>query len=193
MNQLVFATNNANKVREIRAQLEDSYQFLSLADIGCHEDIPETAPTFEGNARLKSRHVYEGYGHDCFSEDTGLEVRALDWAPGVITARYAGPKRSAEDNMTKLLNALDGQKDRYARFHTVICLILGGQEHYFTGICPGSITLERAGDGGFGYDPIFIPEGETRTFAQMSDKEKLTFSHRAKAMTKLIEFLRENQ
>lgn len=192
MTQLVFATNNPNKVREIRAQLEEGYQFLSLADIGCQEDIPETAHTFEGNARLKARHVYERYGHNCFSEDTGLEVRALDGAPGVITARYAGPQRSAQDNMTKLLAELDGQEDRYAQFHTVICLILDGVEHYFTGICPGQITQTQMGEGGFGYDPVFVPDGDTRTFAQMSDKEKLVFSHRAKAMQKLVDFLREN-
>ncbi|MEM8583372.1 MAG: RdgB/HAM1 family non-canonical purine NTP pyrophosphatase [Bacteroidota bacterium] len=190
MTELVFATNNQNKVKEIRAQVGDLCRFHTLAEIGCYEDIAETASTLKGNALIKAKYVYDRFNRNCFSEDTGLEVEALDWAPGVITARYAGPQRSAVDNMSKLLHELEGKENRYAQFQTVICLILESDVHYFTGICPGSIAPEPIGSEGFGYDPIFIPQGETRTFAQMSDPEKLTYSHRAKAMQQLVDFLR---
>lgn len=193
MLNLVFATNNAHKIAEIKAQLGSSYDFLSLEDIGCHEDIPETAPTLAGNAELKARYVKEKYGYDCFSEDTGLEVDALNGAPGVITARYAGPARSADANNDKILAELAGKTDRSARFRTFICLILNGAEHLFEGRCEGHISEAPQGGEGFGYDPIFIPaEGDGRTFAQMDSTGKRRFSHRARAMAKLQEYLREN-
>jgi len=193
MPNLVFATNNKNKIAEIKAQLGDQYEFLSLKDIGCHEDIPETQPTLAGNAEQKARYVKEKYGYDCFSEDTGLEVDALGGAPGVITARYAGPERSAEANNNKILTELAGKEDRTARFRTFLCLILDGEEHLFEGRCEGRIseTISNGTDG-FGYDPIFIPaDGDGRTFAEMSGAEKRSMSHRARAMTKLQDFLRK--
>ncbi|MEM7573573.1 MAG: RdgB/HAM1 family non-canonical purine NTP pyrophosphatase [Bacteroidota bacterium] len=192
MATLVFATNNPNKIREIRAQLGEQYDFRSLADIGCFEEIPETTPTLKGNALQKARHVFDGYGHDCFSEDTGLEVEALAGAPGVITAHYAGPERDAQANMDKVLAELGDASNRKAQFRTVICLIEQGTTHFFEGICPGQITLEKTGDSGFGYDPIFIPEGAARTFAEMSGSEKLQYSHRARAMAKLIAYLQKH-
>lgn len=191
--KLVFATNNVHKIAEIKAQLGAAYDFLSLEAIGCHEDVPETSPTLAGNAEQKARYVKANYGHDCFSEDTGLEVDALDGAPGVITARYAGPARSAEANNTKIFAELEGKADRTARFRTFICLIMDGEEHLFEGRCEGRISEEVKGVEGFGYDPIFIPaEGDGRTFAEMTGAEKRQFSHRARAMAKLSDFLREN-
>jgi len=192
MPNLVFATNNKNKIAEIKAQLGDQYTFLSLKDIGCHEDIPETQPTLAGNAEQKARYVKEKYGYDCFSEDTGLEVDALGGAPGVITARYAGPERSAEANNAKILSELGEKTSRTARFRTFLCLILNGEEHLFEGRCEGRIGLAvSAGTAGFGYDPIFIPDdGDGRTFAEMTGAEKRSMSHRARAMTKLQGFLR---
>ena len=188
---LVFATNNAHKIAEIRQQLGDRYTFRSLADIGCTEAIPETADTLEGNALLKARHVRDNYQQDCFSEDTGLEVYALHGAPGVGTAHYAGPARSAEANNQKLLSELASRKDRLARFRTVICLLQDGEEHYFEGVCEGRIGTCPIGRAGFGYDPVFIPrEGDGRSFAQMTMDEKAAFSHRARAMAKLEEHLK---
>lgn len=192
MATLVFATNNPNKIREIRAQLGDQYDFRSLEEIGCHEDIAETALTLEGNALLKAQYVYDNYGKDCFSEDTGLEIAALDGAPGVITARYAGPERDPQANMDKVLAQLAGATDRSARFRTVLCLIRGGQAQYFEGISEGQIAVAKSGAAGFGYDPIFIPQGSTRTFAEMSSSEKLQCSHRARAMAKLIAYLQKH-
>jgi XTP/dITP diphosphohydrolase len=193
MPQLVFATNNKNKIAEIKAQLGEQYVFLSLKDIGCHEEIPETNPTLAGNARQKARHVKENYGHDCFSEDTGLEVDALNGAPGVITAHYAGPERSAEANNAKILLELSGKTDRSARFRTLLCLIIDGEEHLFEGCCEGRINEAVSyGTDGFGYDPIFIPDdGDGRAFAEMTGAEKRSMSHRARAMTKLQNFLRD--
>lgn len=192
MTNLVFATNNPNKIAEIKAQLGDDYEFLSLKDIGCHEDIPETQPTLAGNAEQKARYVKENYGHDCFSEDTGLEVDALNGAPGVITARYAGPERSADANNAKIFAELAGKADRTARFRTFLCLILDGEEYLFEGRCEGKISTEARGSDGFGYDPIFIPDdGDGRTFAEMNGAEKRSMSHRARAMTKLQDFLRK--
>ncbi|WP_420459720.1 RdgB/HAM1 family non-canonical purine NTP pyrophosphatase [Neolewinella sp.] len=183
---LVFATNNPHKIAEIREQLGDRYTFRSLRDIGCTEAIPETAATLEGNARLKARHVLDRYGQDCFSEDTGLEVYALNGEPGVGTAHYAGAHRSAEDNNQKLLSKLSDRKDRLACFRTVICLLQDGEEHFFEGCCEGRIATFPTGKDGFGYDPVFIPtEGNGRSFAQMSRAEKASFSHRARAMEKL--------
>ncbi|THH40260.1 RdgB/HAM1 family non-canonical purine NTP pyrophosphatase [Neolewinella litorea] len=192
--QLVFATNNPHKIAEVKRQLGDRYAFLSLQEIGCTEEISETADTLEGNARLKARHVKSRYGHDCFSEDTGLEVYALDHAPGVDTAHYAGPQRSADDNNQKLLSELADRKDRLARFRTVICLIEGDAEHLFEGECEGRIATAPIGHDGFGYDPIFVPaEGDGRTFAQMTQDEKVRFSHRARAMAKLEDYLKKPQ
>ena len=188
--QLVFATNNANKVAEIQEQLGDDYSFLSLKDIECHEEIPETSGTLEGNARQKAYHVLDNYGYECFSEDTGLEIEALNGAPGVDTAHYAGPERSAEANNQKALQELSGKTNRKAQFRTVICLLHDGEEHLFEGICPGKITETLSGAGGFGYDPIFVPdEGDGRSFAEMTSAEKTAISHRGRAVAKLVEFL----
>jgi XTP/dITP diphosphohydrolase len=191
---LVFATNNPNKIAEVKSQLGEGYTFRSLAEIGCTEDIPETATTLEGNARLKAHHVRDHHHQNCFSEDTGLEVYALDGAPGVDTAHYAGPQRSADDNNQKLLSALADRKDRLARFRTVICLVQEGEEHLFEGICEGRIATCPIGTDGFGYDPVFVPlEGDGRSFAQMTREEKGRISHRARAMRKLIDHLRTQQ
>ena len=190
MKKLVFATANQNKVREIQQMMGDAYNFQSLIDIGCHEDIPETQPTIEGNALQKARYVYEKYGANCFSEDTGLLIDALNGAPGVYTARYGGPQKNPEDNMNKVLKELKGVKDRNAHFKTVIALIIDGNEYTFEGIAAGTICHERTGSGGFGYDPVFMPEKSNKSFAQMSAREKDSISHRGKATAKLKEFLR---
>lgn len=190
MQRLVFATNNAHKLAEMRSILGGSVEILSLADIGCHADIPETAATLEGNALIKARFVADNYHADCFADDTGLEVDALGGMPGVHTARYAYPDRhDPEANMDKLLCALDGCDDRRARFRTVIALILGGEEHLFEGRVEGTIARERSGSEGFGYDPVFVPEGYTATFAEMGEDVKNTMSHRARAAQRLAEFL----
>ena len=167
---LVFATNNAHKLEEIRAILGDKINILSLNDIDCHADIPETADTLEGNARLKAEYIYQHYGMDCFADDTGLEVEALNGAPGIYSARYAGGAgHDSEANMHKLLSELEGKTNRKAQFRTAICLIEGGEEHLFEGIVRGTILQERRGTAGFGYDPIFQPEGYTETFAEMGN------------------------
>lgn len=191
MQKIVFATHNPNKVQEIQALMGSEYQFLSLSDIGCHEDIPETQPSIQGNALQKARYVYEKYQMNCFAEDTGLEVAALDGAPGVHTARYAGPEKDPQANMQKLLAALESKNDRSAQFRTVIALILEGEEHTFEGIAPGKIAESQQGEQGFGYDPIFIPEGETRSFAQMAMAEKAAMSHRGKATRLFQAFLKK--
>ncbi|MNJ98123.1 Non-canonical purine NTP pyrophosphatase [compost metagenome] len=188
--KLVFASNNKNKILEIKHQLPQDIELLSLEDIGCHEDIPETADTIEGNAILKADYVTENYGYDCFADDTGLEVDALNGAPGVYSARYAGEQKSAEDNMDKLLTALDGNSNRNARFKTVIALNLKGKQQLFTGIVDGFITTEKIGDKGFGYDPIFKPAGLNTTFAQLSLDEKAQLSHRGRAVSQLTDFLK---
>ena len=188
--ELVFATNNAHKLEEVRQILGDRFKVLSLNDINCHEDIPETADTFQGNALQKARYVKEHYGYDCFADDTGLEVKALNGAPGVHSARYAGDHDS-EANMTKLLQELEKKSDRSAQFRTVIALILNGQEVLFEGIVTGQIATERHyGDGGFGYDPIFVPDGYTETFSQMSAQSKNLISHRGRAVRKLADYLK---
>jgi len=187
--QLVFASNNLNKIKEIQSILNGSIQLLSLSDIGCHEEIPETAATIEGNAILKANYVTEKYGYDCFADDTGLEVNELNGEPGVYSARYAGEQRDANDNMNKLLDALQGKEDRSAHFKTVIALNLKGEQHLFTGIAKGTITQKKAGDHGFGYDPIFQPENYSETFAELASEIKNTISHRAKATQQLIDFL----
>lgn len=188
--KIVFASNNKNKIQEIRHQLHDDIELLSLEDIGCHEDIPETADTIEGNAILKADYVTNKYGYNCFADDTGLEVDALNGAPGVYSARYAGDRKDANDNMDKLLSELGDTKNRTARFKTVIALNLDGKQHLFTGIVDGDITYEKAGEQGFGYDPIFKPAGLDLTFAQISLDEKARLSHRGRAVAQLIAFLK---
>lgn len=187
--KLVFATNNQNKVKEVQSLIPDNITLLSLKDINCEEDIPETQPTIEGNAIQKAQYVKEHYGYDCFADDTGLEVQALNGEPGVFSARYAGPQRNADDNMNKLLENLASNEDRSAHFKTVIALILNGEQNTFTGICEGTIIEEKRGDKGFGYDPIFMAEGFTETFAQISLEEKNRVGHRGKAVNQLIKFL----
>ncbi|WP_029033735.1 non-canonical purine NTP diphosphatase [Salinimicrobium terrae] len=187
--ELVFATNNKNKLKEVQALLPKEIKLLSLKEIGCTEDIPETAPTIEGNAIQKADYVKDKYGYDCFADDTGLEVEALNGAPGVYSARYAGEAKSSEANIDKLLVELESKENRSARFKTVIALHLDGKLHTFTGICSGNIIFERKGLQGFGYDPVFQPEGKSVTFAEMSLEEKSTISHRARATRQLIDFL----
>jgi len=187
--KIVFATNNANKILEIQSMLPESIEIISLESIGCHEDIPETADTIEENAIMKANYVTEKYGYDCFADDTGLEVDALNGEPGVFSARYAGEQRSAEDNMTLLLSNLKDKTNRKAQFKTVITLNLKGKQHLFTGIAKGEITLERAGNQGFGYDPIFRPENYQETFAQLPLETKNKIGHRGKATVELIAFL----
>ena len=189
MRKLVFATNNAHKLAEVSAIVGQGLMIVPLREINCEEDIPETADTLEGNALQKARYVKKHYGYDCFADDTGLEVDALDNAPGVYTARYAGPEHDSDANMRKLLSVMDGVENRKARFRTVIALILEGEEHLFEGIVNGSITREKRGNTGFGYDPIFIPEGQERTFAELGEEIKNTISHRARAVEKLAVFL----
>lgn len=188
--KLVFATNNAHKLSEIRAMLGDDIEVLSLADINCHDDIPETADTLQGNALIKARWVKERYGLDCFADDTGLEVDALGGGPGVHTARYAYPDRhDPEANTRKLLAELQNKNDRSAQFRTVIALILNGEEHLFEGIVRGEIAPEERGTEGFGYDPVFIPEETGKTFAELGVDVKNRISHRARAVRKLVAFL----
>lgn len=187
--KFVFATNNAHKLEEVTAILGDKVEVLSMKDIRCTADIPETADTLAGNALLKARFIYENYQMDCFADDTGLEVEALDGAPGVYSARYAGDAHNSEANMKKLLHDLEGVDNRKARFRTVFALIIDGKEHLFEGIINGEITKTRRGASGFGYDPIFIPEGYTQTFAEMGNQLKNKISHRALATNKLCNFL----
>lgn len=189
--KLVFATNNQNKVKEVQAIMPDHIQILSLKDIGCEEDIPETQDTIEGNAIQKANYIKTQYGYDCFADDTGLEVQALNGAPGVYSARYAGPDCNPEDNMIKLLHALESQNDRSAQFKTVVALHLNGELQTFTGICKGEITTEKRGAQGFGYDPIFEPEGYNQTFAELSLDIKNVISHRGKAILQLVKHLNE--
>ena len=192
--KLVFATNNANKLQEIRAILGSGMEVLSLADINCHDDIPETAPTLEGNALIKARWVKERYGFDCFADDTGLEVAALNGAPGVHTARYAYPDRhDPEANTQKLLHSLEGRDDRRAQFRTAIALILNGEEHVFEGVVEGFISTGKRGTEGFGYDPVFIPEDTGLTFAELGTDVKNRISHRARAVAKLVEYLKTQE
>lgn len=186
---IVFATNNSHKLHEIRAMIGDRYNVLSLNDIDCHDDIPETAMTLEGNALLKARYVKERYGYGCFADDTGLEVDALEGAPGVYSARYAGPGHDSEANVKLLLSNLDGIHDRSARFRTVIALIIGDTELTVDGIVNGSIALQPRGENGFGYDPVFVPEDYSETFAEMTDRQKNLISHRRKAVEALIDRL----
>lgn len=189
--KLVFATNNRHKLEEVRAILGNSIQVLSLNDINCHDEIPETAETLEGNALIKARYIYENYGCNCFADDTGLEVDALNGEPGVYSARYAGNNYDSEANMHKLLQNLTGENNRKAQFRTVIALIINGEENIFDGIVKGSISEIKKGDSGFGYDPIFIPEGFSESFAQMTSEQKNSISHRYRATEKLNDYLRK--
>ena len=190
--KLVFATNNKHKLQEVRDILGNRVEVLSLNDINCHDDIPETAETLQGNALIKARHIYEKYGLDCFADDTGLEVEALGGEPGVYSARYAGEECCSKANMQKLLHNLIGKENRNAQFRTVIALIIKGEEKLFNGIVKGTITEKKMGDSGFGYDPIFIPEGFSDSFAQMSSEMKNSISHRYRATQQLSNYLKEN-
>lgn len=187
--QLVFATNNDNKLKEVQALLPTYIKLLSLKDIGCFEDIPETQETIEGNANQKANYVKDHYGYDCFADDTGLEVEALNGAPGIYSARYAGEQRDANDNMNKLLNKLKSKPNKKAQFKTVIALQINNQLYTFTGICKGEIITTKKGNKGFGYDPIFQPKGYSQTFAELSLEEKNKIGHRGKAVSKLVVFL----
>lgn len=187
--KFVFATNNAHKLLEVTAILGERVELLSMKNINCQTDIPETADTLEGNALLKARFIFENYQMDCFADDTGLEVEALNGAPGVYSARYAGDGHNSEANMKKLLRDMEGVENRKARFRTVFALIVDGKEHLFEGIVKGEIIKTRRGTSGFGYDPIFIPEGYTQTFAEMGNDLKNKISHRALATNKLCRFL----
>ena len=188
--KLVVATNNAHKLEEISAILGNEMELLSLKDIHCNADIPETADTLEGNARQKAMYIHENYGMDCFADDTGLEVEALNGAPGVFSARYAGDGHDSEANMQKLLKKLEGKENRKAQFRTAICLIMESKEYLFEGIVKGHIIEEKRGGAGFGYDPIFVPEGYDQTFAELGNDVKNTISHRARAVEKLCTFLK---
>lgn len=189
MKEIVFATNNVHKLSEVRRMVGDRFKVHSLSEIGCHDDIPETADTLEGNALIKARWVKDKYGYDCFADDTGLMVDALDGAPGVKTARFAGEHCTPDDNVTKLLEVLQGQINRNARFSTVIALILDGRETLMEGTVHGTITTERLGTDGFGYDPVFMPEQTGLTFAQMGPDAKNVISHRGRAIARLMEVL----
>lgn len=189
--KLVFATNNAHKLEEVSAILENKIELLSLKDINCDVDIPETADTLEGNALLKAEYVHENYNLDCFADDTGLEVEALNGEPGVYSARYAeGEGHNAEANMLKLLQNMEGIDNRKAQFRTVVSLILDEKEYYFEGVIKGEIIKEKHGTGGFGYDPLFMPDGYNKTFAELGNEIKNQISHRAIAVNKLCEFLK---
>ncbi len=187
--QLVFASNNKNKIKEIQLLVPQSIKVLSLEDIGCFEEIPETEDTIEGNAIQKANYVTEKYGYNCFADDTGLEVEALNGEPGVYSARYAGEQKDATDNMDKLLNNLKGISNRNAQFKTVIALNLNGNQSLFTGIIKGKIIEEKIGSNGFGYDPIFVADGYNQTFAELTIGEKSVISHRGLAVKQLVDFL----
>jgi len=187
--KLCFATNNAHKITEVQQLLGGSFEIIGLQAIGCTEELPETQNTLEGNSAQKARFVYQNYGVNCFADDTGLEIEALRGEPGVHSAHYAGPQRDSQANMTKVLNKLTGVANRQAQFRTMITLILNEQEYTFEGIAPGTISEAPSGRAGFGYDPIFIPQGYEQSFAKMTLEEKNQISHRAKAVRKLVDFL----
>lgn len=188
--KIVFATNNKNKILEVQQMLPSTIEIISLESIDCFEEIPETADTIEENAIMKANYITKKYGYDCFADDTGLEVESLNGEPGVYSARYAGEQRNDDDNMNKLLKSLENKPNRNAQFKTVIALNLNGKQHLFTGIAKGEITLKKSGNQGFGYDPIFKPEGYDVTFAQLSLEIKNNISHRGKATKQLIDFLK---
>ena len=187
--KLVFATGNLNKAEEVRSMLPEGTELLTLKDLALKEDIPETAPNLEGNAILKAKYIVDRFGIDCFADDTGLEVYSLNNEPGVLSARYAGEQKNSEDNMNLMLSRLTDKEDRSARFRTVIALHINGEMHTFEGIVEGKIIQEKRGDEGFGYDPIFVPDGYDETFAEMSMDEKNKISHRARAFSKMFEYL----
>ncbi len=191
MTTIVFATNNQHKIDEVSQMLDNQFNIKTLSEIGCYEDIPETQSTIEGNALQKARYIHQKFGINCFAEDTGLEVHALGGEPGVLSARYAGEHGNAEKNMLKLLSNLENKTDRSAQFKTVVALILDDTEYLFEGLCKGNIRLEKSGNGGFGYDPIFEPIGYTQTFGELSADIKNTISHRAKAIGLLKVFLKK--
>ena len=193
MKTLVFATNNQHKLQEVRQILGEKFDIKGLSDIGCTVDIPETADTLQGNSLQKAKYVKEHFGLDCFADDTGLECTALDGAPGIYSARYAGENHDSEANMRKLLEELKEKNDRSAQFRTVISLLYHGEEYFFEGIVRGTIIDEHKGTKGFGYDPIFVPEGYDTTFAEMSAEEKNSISHRGRAVARLAEFLSKLQ
>ncbi|WP_340153614.1 non-canonical purine NTP diphosphatase [uncultured Marivirga sp.] len=188
--KLCFATNNPNKIKEVSQLLGEKFELLGLKDIGCNEELREDQSTLEGNAQQKAEYIFDNYNINCFADDTGLEVEALNSEPGVFSARYAGPQRSDQDNMSLLLSRLEGSPNRRARFRTVICAFINNQKHFFEGIAEGEIAKRHNGDKGFGYDPIFIPKGYSQTFAQMSLEEKNNISHRSIAVKKLVDFLK---
>ena len=187
--KIVFATNNPNKLKEIQSLIPKEIEIISLNEIGCNEDIPETGDTLEANAFQKAHYIKDNFNYDCFADDTGLEIDELNGDPGVYSARYAGPERNANANMNKVLNELKGKKNRNAKFRTAIALILKGEEHLFEGKVEGYISKDKQGNEGFGYDPIFIPENDIRSFAQMSMQEKGAISHRGRAVKKLVTYL----
>jgi XTP/dITP diphosphohydrolase len=189
--KLVFATQNENKAQEIQSLLPEYFKIITLKDIRCFDEIPETAETLEGNSLLKASFISETYNLNCFADDTGLEIEALDNRPGVHSALYAGPDKSAAANIDKVLSELEGKTNRNAQFRTIITLILNSSTFTFEGIVRGEIISKKRGENGFGYDPIFVPEGEIRTFAEMSLEEKNKHSHRARAFQKMIDFLNE--
>lgn len=191
--KLVFATNNLHKLEEVSAILSKNVELLSLKEINCNTDIPETAKTLEGNALLKAKFIYDTYGINCFADDTGLEIEALNNEPGVYSARYAGKNKDSEANMLKVLEKLKGINNRKAQFRTVIALILNGNEYLFEGIITGKIIESKRGNSGFGYDPIFVPEGYNKTFAELGNNIKNKISHRAIAINKLCNFLQNIQ
>ena len=188
--KLVFATNNLNKLAEVQKMLPETIELLSLKDINCFDDIEETATTLEGNAKIKANHITQKFNFNCFADDTGLEIENLNGAPGVYSARYAGEPNNSENNMQKVLTELSGKEDRKAQFRTSICLNLNGKQFLFDGICKGDILTQKHGEKGFGYDPIFQPEGFNKSFAEMTSEEKNIVSHRGLAIQKLVEFLK---
>lgn len=191
--KICFVTNNKYKLEEVSNKLPARYHLLALNELNFNEDIPETADTLEGNARLKANYIYQIHKIDCFADDTGLEVDALDGAPGVYSARFAGPEQDANANLNLLMKKMEGVGNRKAKFRTIICLILKGQYYTFEGRVDGHLLETTAGKGGFGYDPVFIPEGYNRTFAEMSMEEKNKISHRARAVDKLIQFFEDHK
>ncbi len=189
--KLVFATNNQHKLEEARAILKDQVEVISLAELGCNEDIPETADTLQGNSVLKARYIYQHFGVNCFADDTGLEITALDNEPGVYSARYAGEPANSANNRAKVLEKMQGVENREARFRTVITLILDGKEYFFEGEVKGKIAMSESGKGGFGYDSIFVPESYIQTFAELSAEQKNSMSHRGRALKVLCQYLEE--
>ncbi len=187
--ELVFATNNLNKLREVQEMLSNSIKILSLKDINCYDEVDETENSLEGNAKLKANYITKNFGYNCFADDTGLEVESLDGKPGVYSARFAGEPVNAENNMQKLLSELKNKTNRKAQFRTAVCLNIEGKQFLFEGICKGEILTKKQGEKGFGYDPIFKPEGFKESFATMSSEEKNKISHRGIAIQKLVEFL----